>query len=86
MLSRLTNYFDIFRAADVERWRKQLEKTLAEVNSEIAVLHDAKESCERAAEAKALPHDITTGKNTFLLHYFSFFRALSPPPGILEQF
>ena len=51
-----------FRAADVERWRKQLEKTLAEVNSEIAVLHDAKESCERALEAKALPHDITTGK------------------------
>ena len=75
-----------FRAADVERWRKQLEKTLAEVNSEIAVLHDAKESCERAAEAKALPHDITTGKNTFLLHYFSSFRALSPPPGVLEQF
>ena len=59
-----------FRAADVERWRKQLEKTLAEVNSEIAVLHDAKESCERAAEAKALPHDITTGKKHFYCTIF----------------
>lgn len=44
----------------MERWRKQLEKTLAEVNSEIGVLHDAKESCERALEAKALPHDVVT--------------------------
>ncbi len=49
-----------FRAADVERWRKQLEKTLAEVNAEISVLHDAKEACERALEAKAVPHDVTT--------------------------
>ena len=37
-----------------------MEKTLAEVNSEIAVLQDAKESCERAFEAKALPHDVVT--------------------------
>ena len=44
----------------MERWRKQLEKTLAEVNSEISVLKDAKEACERAFEAKALPHDVTT--------------------------
>ena len=50
----------IHRAQDVERWRKQLEKTLAEVNAEISVLKDAKESCERAFEAKALPHDVTT--------------------------
>ena len=49
-----------FRAQDVERWRKQLEKTLAEVNAEIAVQHDAKEACERALEAKALPHDVVT--------------------------
>ena len=52
--------FYIFRASDIERWRKQLEKTLAEVNSEIGVLKDAKESCERAFEAKALPHDVVT--------------------------
>ncbi len=37
-----------------------MEKTLAEVNSEIAVLHDAKESCERALESKAIPHDVVT--------------------------
>ena len=55
-----------------------MEKTLAEVNSEIAILHDAKESCERALEAKALPHDITTGNRKdflpfeILLHYFPF--------------
>lgn len=30
------------------------------MNSEIGVLHDAKESCERALEAKALPHDVVT--------------------------
>ena len=52
--------FSFFRAQDVERWRKQLEKTLAEVNAEIAVQHDAKEACERALEAKALPHDVVT--------------------------
>ena len=44
----------------MERWRKQLEKTLGEVNAEISVLKDAKEACERAYEAKALPHDVTT--------------------------
>ena len=44
----------------MERWRKQLEKTLGEVNEEISVLKDAKEACERAYEAKALPHDVTT--------------------------
>ena len=54
-------FHDFFsRAADVERWRKQLEKTLGEVNAEISVLKDAKEACERAYEAKALPHDVTT--------------------------
>ena len=53
-------FFDNFRAADIERWRKQLEKTLNEVNAEISVLQEAKESCERAYEAKALPHDVTT--------------------------
>ena len=45
---------------DIERWRKQLEKTLDETNSEIGVLNEAKESCERALEAKALPHDVVT--------------------------
>ena len=44
----------------MERWRKQLEKTLDEVVSEIGVLAEAKESCERALEAKALPHDVVT--------------------------
>ena len=48
------------RTQDIERWRKQLEKTLGEVVSEIGVLKDAKESCERAFEAKALPHDVVT--------------------------
>jgi len=48
------------RTQDIERWRKQLEKTLNEVNSEIGVLQEAKESCERAYEAKALPHDVVT--------------------------
>ena len=33
---------------------------MAEVNAEIAVQHDAKEACERALEAKALPHDVVT--------------------------
>ena len=37
-----------------------MEKTLAEVNAEIGVLQEAKESCERAFEAKALPHDVVT--------------------------
>ena len=54
------NFFIFFRAQDIDRWRKQLEKTLSEVNAEIAVLQDAKESCERAFEAKALPHDVVT--------------------------
>lgn len=45
---------------DIERWRKQLEKTLDEVNAEMAVLAEAKESCERALEAKAMPHDVVT--------------------------
>ncbi len=45
---------------DIERWRKQLEKTLDETISEIGVLNEAKESCERALEAKAHPHDIVT--------------------------
>ena len=55
------NYIINFRVSDIERWRKQLEKTLNEVNAEIGVLQEAKESCERAFEAKALPHDVTTG-------------------------
>ena len=42
----------LFRTQDIERWRKQLEKTLNEVNSEIGVLQEAKESCERAYEVK----------------------------------
>ena len=54
------DYFFLSRISDVERWRKQLEKTLDEVVSEIGVLAEAKESCERALEAKALPHDVVT--------------------------
>ena len=50
----------MIRISDIDRWRKQLEKTLDEVNSEIGVLNEAKESCERALEAKAMPHDVVT--------------------------
>ncbi len=38
----------------------KLEKTLDEVVAEIGVLSEAKESCERALEAKAMPHDVVT--------------------------
>lgn len=48
------------RASDIERWRKELENTLREVEEEIRVQREAKESCERALEAKAMPIDVAT--------------------------
>lgn len=48
------------RISEIDRWRKQLEKTLDETCMEIGVLNEAKEACERALEAKALPHDVVT--------------------------
>lgn len=41
-----------FRAQQIERWQKELEKYLREVEAEISILSDAKEACERALEAK----------------------------------
>jgi hypothetical protein len=54
------------RITDIERWRKQLEKTLDEVNSEIGVLSEAKESCERALVL------MDTFTFTFALTYVTF--------------
>ena len=69
------NYIINFRVSDIERWRKQLEKTLNEVNAEIGVLQEAKESCERAFEAKALPHDVTTGCKRNSIPKSTFFHS-----------
>ena len=56
----MTENSNPFRATDIEHWRKQIERTLNEVNGEISVLQNAKENCERALEAKALPSDVVT--------------------------
>ena len=71
------NYIINFRVSDIERWRKQLEKTLNEVNAEIGVLQEAKESCERAFEAKALPHDVTTGCKRNSIPKSTFFHSVA---------
>jgi hypothetical protein len=59
-LDSLKNKILLYRITDIDRWRKQLEKTLDELVSEIKVLSEAKETCERALEAKNLPHDVVT--------------------------
>ena len=49
-----------FRAQDIQRWQQELEKYLREVETEYNVLNEAKEACERALEAKAIPTEVVT--------------------------
>ncbi|XP_033737318.1 tektin-2-like [Pecten maximus] len=46
------------RIDDIRKWKEILEKTLAELDKEIADLSDAKEMTEHALEAKNLPSDV----------------------------
>ena len=50
---RLSDRVDVIR-----QWKEILEKTLADIDKEIADLSDAKELTEQALEAKNLPTDV----------------------------
>lgn len=46
------------RVDNIRQWKEILEKTLADIDKEIADLSDAKELTEQALEAKNLPMDV----------------------------
>ncbi|XP_059088321.1 tektin-B1-like [Tigriopus californicus] len=48
------------RAMEIERWQRELEKLLHEVEGEAVVLDEAKEACERSIEALTIPLDVAT--------------------------
>jgi hypothetical protein len=41
------NNIQIFRAQDIERWHRELEKTLCEVDAEAATLQESKQNGKR---------------------------------------
>ena len=47
------------RIHDINNWKRDLERCLAETDAEIALLQQEKERTERALEAKKVPLDIT---------------------------